>query len=296
MKRAGRWHTAGIAMVMMLSMGGCGMAEESADSGAEVTLRTQLQKGADTFEISFRAPEEVLPYIEVTPFTQDVSGAGLTLVSEEEQGSLGYLVLYGEEAYDRMKQEDVPLEEELLRDKEEGVVLAYGGTQDAVFEQDTTEAKLVQVFQKEIENIKSSFQMEKVSTLPQEPNLETVLQLGERRYALSLAVPENLAEYMDFGALCRDDAAVTVRMEHFGQEGNVGLFVIYDAAEYDKLKEESLPLETELFRLEEEGIVLAFSGIQDSVFEPGTEEARMVLQYQEALEEILDTAKLERTT
>lgn len=294
MKRSRKWSAAGMALTLAFILSGCGIAEKSTDTGA-TTLRTQLQEGADTFEITFSVPEEVLPYLKATPFTQDVSSVGLTLVSGENQGNMGYLVLYDTEKYDGLKQEDVPLEEELLRDTANGVVLAYGGMQDTVFEQNTAEAELAQRFQEEIEKVKSSFQMEKVSGLPETANLETVLQLGERRYALSLAVPENLVDYMRFGAFSRDDAAVSIQMDFQGQIGNVGSFVLYDAAEYDQLKQENLPLETELLRVEGEGIVLAYSGPQDSVFEPGTEAARMVLRYQEALSDILKTVQLEKS-
>lgn len=207
MKKPRKWWAVGIALAMIFALGSCGAAEESTNSGMDATLRTQLQKGTETFEITFSAPEEVLPYLEITPFVQDVSAAGLTPVSGENRGGIGYMVLYGTEEYDGMKQEDVPLEEELLRDEENGAVLAYGGMQDAVFERDTVEAELAQILQEEIEKVKSSFQMEKVSGLPEKPNLETVLQLGERRYALSFAVPENLVDYMSFGASSRDDAA-----------------------------------------------------------------------------------------
>ncbi len=294
MKRSRKWSAAGMALTLAFILSGCGIAEKSTDTGA-TTLRTQLQEGADTFEITFSVPEEVLPYLKATPFTQDVSSVGLTLVSGENQGNMCYLVLYDTEKYDGLKQEDVPLEEELLRDTANGVVLAYGGMQDTVFEQNTAEAELAQRFQEEIEKVKSSFQMEKVSGLPETANLETVLQLGERRYALSLAVPENLVDYMRFGAFSRDDAAVSIQMDFQGQIGNVGSFVLYDAAEYDQLKQENLPLETELLRVEGEGIVLAYSGPQDSVFEPGTEAARMVLRYQEALSDILKTVQLEKS-
>lgn len=295
MKGSGKWTAAGIALTMLFALGGCSGAEEPADTGAETTLRTQLQKGADTFEISFAAPEEVLPYLEVTPFAQDVSSAGLTLISGEDRGNIGYMVLYGTGEYDELKQEDVPLEGELLRDEDNGVVLAYGGMQDAVFEQDTEASDLAQTFQGEIEKVKDSFQMEKVSGLPEEANMKTVLQLGEKRYALSFAVPENLEEYLSFGIFSRQDAAISVQMDFQGQVGNVGSFVLYDAGEYDQLKQEEVPLETELLRVESENIVLAYGGLQDSVFEPGTEAARMVLRYQEALGDILKTVRVEES-
>lgn len=61
------------------------------------------------------------------------------------------------------------------------------------------------------------------------------------------------------------------------------------------MKQENLPLETELLRVEGKSIVLAYSGLQDSVFEPGTEAARMVLRYQEALCDVLKTVTLEKS-
>lgn len=294
MKGFKKWMAMGMASVMLFAMAGCGKTEETTNTGKEANLRTQLQKNAETFEISFTAPEEILPYLEITPFIQDVSAATVTFVSGENSGNIGHIVLYTTEEYDELKKEEVPLEEELLRDTENGVVLAYGGMQDSVFESGTSEADLVQKYQDEIDQVKRSFQMEKVSDLPEEANMETVLQLGEDRYALSFAVPENLAEYLSFGVFSKEDAAVTVQFEHNGQVGNIGTFVLYSTEEYDALKQENLPLETELLRMEEEGIVLAYGGLQDSVFEPGTVEAHMVLQYQEALGEILKTIHVEK--
>ena len=50
-----------------------------------------------------------------------------------------------------------------------------------------------------------------------------------------------------------------------------------------------------MLRDEEKGFVLAYGGMQDSVFEPGTEEADLVLQYHNAVADVLKTIKVEKS-
>ena len=47
--------------------------------------------------------------------------------------------------------------------------------------------------------------------------------------------------------------------------------------------------------MKKKGFVLAYAGMQDSVFEPGTEEADLVLQYHNALADVLKTIKVEKS-
>ena len=53
-----------------------------------------------------------------------------------------------------------------------------------------------------------------------------------------------------------------------------------------------MPVPTEVLR--KDGIVIAFTGIQDSVFEPGTEEAEIVESYHSALSDVLDTLEFNK--
>ena len=129
----------------------------------------------------------------------------------------------------------------------------------------------------------------------EEPNMRTVLQLGASRYEVSFRVPSDLAEYLSLTTFPEDTAAANILFTKGDQDGNIGRLVIYDAAEYDALKNENLPLETEILRDEENGVVLAYNGPQDSVFEPGTEEADLVLQYHNALADVLKTIKVEKS-
>lgn len=129
----------------------------------------------------------------------------------------------------------------------------------------------------------------------EEPNMRTVLQLGASRYEVFFRVPSDLAEYLSLTTFPEDTAAANILFTKGDQDGNIGRLVIYDAAEYDTLKNENLPLETEILQDEENGVVLAYNGPQDSVFEPGTEEADLVLQYHNALADVLKTIKVEKS-
>src|SRR5699024_7473036 len=137
--------------------------------------------------------------------------------------------------------------------------------------------------------------LEKISGLPAEPNMDTVLQLGEQRYAISFSVPDNLVEYLSFEPYSEYDNAATIQFKKGDKVGNIGSIVLYTTSEYDDLKTQEVPLETEVLRDEEKGFVLAYAGMQDSVFEPGTEEADLVLQYHNALADVLKTIKVEKS-
>lgn len=87
----------------------------------------------------------------------------------------------------------------------------------------------------------------------------------------------------------------TIQFEKGDKVGNIGSIVLYTTSEYDDLKTQEVPLETEVLRDEENGSVLAYGGMQDSVFEPGTEEADLVLQYHNAVADVLKTIKVEKS-
>lgn len=70
--------------------------------------------------------------------------------------------------------------------------------------------------------------------------------------------------------------------------------MIYDETDYDGLKEQNLPLETEVICDEENGVVLAYNGLWDSVFELGTEESNLLLAYWDAEKAILGKLKMEK--
>lgn len=301
MKKMTKMFAAAMALAMAVTVTGCATqkapeAEQTNTTQAEEpNMRTVLQLGASRYEVSFRVPSDLAEYLSLTTFPEDSAAANILFTKGDQDGNIGRLVIYDAAEYDAMKNENLPLETEMLRDKENGVVLAYNGPQDSVFEPGTEEANLVQQYQNAAEDILGSLKMEKISGLPAEPNMDTVLQLGEQRYAISFSVPDNLAEYLSFGAYSEYDNAATIQFKKGDKVGNIGSIVLYTISEYDDLKTQEVPLETEVLRDEENGFVLAYAGMQDSVFEPGTEEADLVLQYHNAVGDVLETIKVEKS-
>lgn len=301
MKKMTKMFAAAMALAMAVTVTGCATqkapeAEQTNTTQAEEpNMRTVLQLGASRYEVSFRVPSDLAEYLSLTTFPEDSAAANILFTKGDQDGNIGRLVIYDAAEYDAMKNENLPLETEMLRDKENGVVLAYNGPQDSVFEPGTEEANLVQQYQNAAEDILDSLKMEKISGLPAEPNMDTVLQLGEQRYAISFSVPDNLAEYLSFGAYSEYDNAATIQFKKGDKVGNIGSIVLYTISEYDDLKTQEVPLETEVLRDEENGFVLAYAGMQDSVFEPGTEEADLVLQYHNAVGDVLETIKVEKS-
>ena len=261
----------------------------------EPNMRTVLQLGASRYEVSFRVPSDLAEYLSLTTFPEDTAAANILFTKGDQDGNIGRLVIYNAAEYDAMKNENLPLETEMLRDEENGVVLAYSGPQDSVFEPGTEEANLVQQYQNAAQDILDSLKLEKISGLPAEPNMDTVLQLGEQRYAISFSVPDNLVEYLSLEPYSEYDNAAIIQFKKGDKVGNIGSIVLYTTSEYDDLKTQEVPLETEVLRDEEKGFVLAYGGMQDSVFEPGTEEADLVLQYHNAVADVLKTIKVEKS-
>ena len=258
-------------------------------------MRTVLRLGASRYEVSFRVPSDLAEYLSLNTFPEDTAAANILFTKGDQDGNIGRLVIYDAAEYDAMKNENLPLETEMLRDEENGVVLAYNGPQDSVFEPGTEEANLVQQYQNAAQDTLGSLKLEKISGLPAEPNMDTVLQLGEQRYAISFSVPDNLVEYLSFEPYSEYDNTATIQFKKGDKVGNIGSIVLYTTSEYDDLKTQEVPLETEVLRDEENSYVLAYGGMQDSVFELGTEEADLVLQYHNAVADVLKTIKVEKS-
>lgn len=301
MKKMRNIFAAAMALVMAATMAGCTtqQAPETEQTNIaqteEPNMRTVLQLGASRYEVSFRVPSDLAEYLSLTTFPEDTAAANILFTKGDQDGNIGRLVIYDVAEYDAMKNENLPLETEMLRDEENGVVLAYSGPQDSVFEPGTEEANLVQQYQNAAQDILDSLKLEKISGLPAEPNMDTVLQLGEQRYAISFSVPDNLVEYLSLEPYSEYDNAATIQFKKGDKVGNIGSIVLYTTSEYDDLKTQEVPLETEVLRDEEKGFVLAYGGMQDSVFEPGTEEADLVLQYHNAVADVLKTIKVEKS-
>ncbi|WP_394266282.1 hypothetical protein [Anaerotignum sp.] len=301
MKKMTKMFAAAMALAMAVTVTGCATqkAPETEQTNTaqaeEPNMRTVLQLGASRYEVSFRVPSDLAEYLSLTTFPEDSAAANILFTKGDQDGNIGRLVIYDAAEYDAMKNENLPLETEMLRDAENGVVLAYNGPQDSVFEPGTEEANLVQQYRNAAGDILGSLKMEKISGLPVEPNMDTVLQLGEQRYAISFSVPDNLVEYLSFEAYSEYDNAAIIQFKKGDRVGNIGSIVLYTISEYDDLKTQEVPLETEVLRDEENGFVLAYAGMQDSVFEPGTEEADLVLQYHNAVGDVLETIKVEKS-
>lgn len=301
MKKMRNIFAAAMALVMAATMAGCTtqQAPETEQTNIaqteEPNMRTVLQLGASRYEVSFRVPSDLAEYLSLTTFPEDTAAANILFTKGDQDGNIGRLVIYDAAEYDAMKNENLPLETEMLRDEENGVVLAYSGPQDSVFEPGTEEANLVQQYQNAAQDILDSLKLEKISGLPAEPNMDTVLQLGEQRYAISFSVPDNLVEYLSLEPYSEYDNAAIIQFKKGDKVGNIGSIVLYTISEYDDLKTQEVPLETEVLRDEENGFVLAYGGMQDSVFEPGTEEADLVLQYHNAVADVLKTIKVEKS-
>lgn len=301
MKKMRNIFAAAMVLVMAAMMTGCKkqQAPETEQTNTaqteEPNMRTVLQLGASRYEVSFRVPSDLAEYLSLTTFPEDTAAANILFTKGDQNGNIGRLVIYDAAEYDAMKNENLPLETEMLRDEENGVVLAYNGPQDSVFEPGTEEANLVQQYQNAAQDILGSLKLEKISGLPAEPNMDTVLQLGEQRYAISFSVPDNLVEYLSFEPYSEYDNTATIQFKKGDKVGNIGSIVLYTTSEYDDLKTQKVPLETEVLRDEENGFVLAYGGMQDSVFEPGTEEADLVLQYHNAVADVLKTIKVEKS-
>ena len=204
MKKMRNIFAAAMVLVMAATMTGCTkqQAPETEQTNTaqteEPNMRTVLQLGASRYEVSFRVPSDLAEYLSLTTFPEDTAAANILFTKGDQNGNIGRLVIYDAAEYDAMKNENLPLETEMLRDEENGVVLAYNGPQDSVFEPGTEEANLVQQYQNAAQDILGSLKLEKISGLPAEPNMDTVLQLGEQRYAISFSVPDNLVGISEF--------------------------------------------------------------------------------------------------
>lgn len=297
MKKWKMYFALGMVCLFGFAMTGCtntNQVSESNESANTKTIRTELQEGAARYAVTFSVPEEIGQYLTAVPSPNDLSNAGLILEKDGQSGQIGYLTLYDSAEYDDLKTQEVPLETEALRSADGSVVLAYQGPQDSVFS-DSAAAALVDQMYIATEAVVSSMKMEQIGALPESPNMNTVLQVGENRYTVSFSIPDYLTDYVKFGAWTQQDQGISIMLSKDGMEGNIGHIVLYDTEEYDTLRAQNLPLETEVLRDDAEGVVLAYGGMQDAVFEQGTEQAELALQYHTAVGDILETMRLEKS-
>ncbi len=117
---------------------------------------------------------------------------------------------------------------------------------------------------------------------------------GTVEKAITMDIPASLEGYISLEPVSPDDCSILlVRFTNGEDVGNIGSFGLSAISDYEKQKEEGLPVGDELMRDETDGVVLTYSGMQDSVFAGGTESYDLVMDYDAALGDILESITLE---
>lgn len=122
------------------------------------------------------------------------------------------------------------------------------------------------------------------------------LMINNVGYTLSIDLPEYIEKYVELNSLEQtfgNNESYTMILLEFTKENNIaniGNISIYTTQQFEALKAEGGPIPTEVSN--ENGIVIAFSGLQDMPFELGTEEATLVGKYHSEVSELLKTIKL----
>lgn len=112
-----------------------------------------------------------------------------------------------------------------------------------------------------------------------------------KTYTIKTAFPEDLSEYISLdGQSSGQDGLCLIKFEKGDKTANIGSFTLYEESEYDAMDPTQMPVPAEVYR--KDGIVVGFTGIQDSVFDPGTEEAGLVEAYYSQKQNILKTFEL----
>ena len=113
------------------------------------------------------------------------------------------------------------------------------------------------------------------------------IKYNGKDYVLKAAFPEEIADYVTLEA---EENMCLVKFDKDGKTATIGSFTFYTEEEYDAMDPTQMPVTTEALR--QDGIVIGFTGVQDSVFEAGTEEAKLVEDYHSKTADILKTVKL----
>lgn len=113
------------------------------------------------------------------------------------------------------------------------------------------------------------------------------IKYNGKDYVLKASFPEEIADYVTLEAA---ENMCLVKFDKDGKTANIGSFTFYTEEEYDAMDPTQMPVPTEALR--QDGIVIGFTGVQDSVFEAGTEEAKLVEDYHSKTADILKTVKL----
>lgn len=115
------------------------------------------------------------------------------------------------------------------------------------------------------------------------------MKFNGKDYEIKVAFPEEIADYVTLEP-AEEDNMCLVRFDKDEKTANIGSFTFFSEDEYDAMDPTQMPVPTEALR--QDGIVIGFTGVQDSVFEIGTEEADLVENYHSQTANILKTLKL----
>lgn len=117
------------------------------------------------------------------------------------------------------------------------------------------------------------------------------VKFNGKDYTFKAAFPEEIAGYVALEASSTENSVLClVKFEKDGKTANIGSFEFFSESAYDAMNPSEMPVPTEVLR--QDGIVIGFTGVQDSVFEPGTEEADLIENYHSKTADILKTVKL----
>ncbi len=116
----------------------------------------------------------------------------------------------------------------------------------------------------------------------------TDISFNDKNYTFSVSFPEYISNYVTLET-SKDNNMCLIKFEKDGKTANIGSFTLFDEKTYDGMNKDEMPVPTEVLR--KDGIVIGFMGVQDMVFEQGTEEANLVAKYHSDNANILKTVE-----
>ncbi len=123
-----------------------------------------------------------------------------------------------------------------------------------------------------------------------------IIEEGTQQYALKIGFPNYIAPYVQLDQMEQpigENETYSLILFKFTKDdhsANIGSLSIYTQKQYDAVKAEGGPFPTEVFR--QDGLVVAFMGLQDMPFELQTPEAQLVGNYHQEVGNILKTITL----
>ena len=124
--------------------------------------------------------------------------------------------------------------------------------------------------------------------------LTGAMKQGDVEKAITMNIPASLEDYLSLEPISEEDSStLLVRFTNGEDVANIGTLGLSTITDYEELKEEGLPVGDEILRDEDAGVVLTYSGMQDSVFEPDTENYDLVMEYDAALDDVLASITME---